>query len=95
MGKRQANGERGRAGGQTLIPLNGKQIALMGGELLLLSSRHLSSEDFSSLWPSRACKERGEPLPLSAPQFALPAGGEPPAAAPGTSLGTPHGFSLG
>lgn len=89
--------DKWRAGmdSQTLILPNGKQIALKGGGTSDTPSPHLNSQDFSSFWTNRAGKDGREPLPLSRPRFTPSAGGEPPAAAPGSGLGTPHGLCLG
>lgn len=50
---------------------------------------------FQLFMDKQSWKGGREPLPSSPPWFTPSAGGQPPAAAPGTGLGTPRGFSLG
>lgn len=92
---RKARQTVSRNGWSDLNPAKWKADSPEGRGTPATLSHHLNSQDFSSLWTTRAGKDGGEPLPLSSPQFTPPAGGEPPAAAPGTSLGTPHELSLG
>lgn len=78
---------------QTLIPLNGKQIALKGTSATLVSS---TKQWGFQLFVDKQNLQRttGVTATIFSP-LCLPDGSKPPAQAPSTSLGTPQGFSLG
>lgn len=90
-GKAKQTASRGRQ--WTLNPTECKANSAEGKGSPATLSGCQSSQDSSSLWRARAGRDGGEPL--FPPQFTPLAGGEPPAAAPGTSLRTPPWTQLG